>query len=194
MNVLFIIFQISNIKEMPQFLFWCAFEHLDFRLPEFEAIAELFNINLKWIDRNQSHPWVIIELDSISDAKLICSRSISTKFCAELWTQSEKRDILHENVAKYFEDNNLDFGPEISFKLQVESFMKKLSNEDKLERIESFDYMTTCVKGPVKLKEPDVIFVTFEFYGFDHNNLPDEPLHLFFGQMVADGQRDLIAK
>ena len=50
---------------MPQFLFWCAFEHLDFRLPEFEAIAELFNINLKWIDRNQSHPWVIIELDSI---------------------------------------------------------------------------------------------------------------------------------
>jgi len=56
---------------MPQFLFWCAFEHLDFRLPEFEAIVELFNINLKWIDRNQSHPWVIIELDSISDAKLI---------------------------------------------------------------------------------------------------------------------------
>ena len=50
---------------MPQFLFWCAFEHLDFRLPEFEAIAELFNINLKWIDRNQSHPWVIIELGTI---------------------------------------------------------------------------------------------------------------------------------
>ena len=179
---------------MPQFIFWCAYEHLDFRLPEFEAIADLFDIKLKWIDKNQSHPWVIIDLDSISDAKLICSRSISTKFCAELWTQSEKREILHKNVANYFEENKLDFGPEISFKLQVESFMKKLSNEDKLERIESFDYMTTCVKGPVKLKEPDVIFVTFEFYGFDHNNLPDEPLHLFFGQMVADSQRDLIAK
>ena len=39
--------------------------------------------------------------------------------------------------------------------------MKKLSNEEKLERIESFAYMTTCVKGPVKLKEPDVIFATF---------------------------------
>ena len=104
---------------MPQFLFWCAFEHLDFRLPEFEAIAELFNINLKWIDRNQSHPWVIIELDSISDAKLICSRSISTKFCAELWTQSEKRDTFHENVAKYFKDNKLEFGADVSFKVQV---------------------------------------------------------------------------
>ena len=34
---------------MPQFIFWCAFEHLEFRLPEFEAIAELFNINLTWI-------------------------------------------------------------------------------------------------------------------------------------------------
>ena len=50
---------------MPQFIFWCAFEHLEFRLPEFEAIAELFNINLTWIDRNQSHPWVIIELGTI---------------------------------------------------------------------------------------------------------------------------------
>ena len=119
MNIYIFFFQISKIKEMPQFIFWCAFEHLEFRLPEFDAIAELFNINLKWIDRNQSHPWVIIELDSISDAKLICSRSISTKFCAELWTQSEKRDTFHENVAKYFKDNKLEFGADVSFKVQV---------------------------------------------------------------------------
>ena len=122
-------FQNANNKEktMPKFIFWCAFEHLDFRLPEFEAISELFNIELKWIDKNQSHPWVIIELNSISDAKLICSRSVSTKLCAELWTQSEERGKFHQNVAKYFEENELDFGPDISFKVQVETiFFKNL--------------------------------------------------------------------
>ena len=46
----------------------------------------------------------------------------------------------------------------------------------------------------MKLKDPDVIFATFEFYGFDGNDLPEEPLQLFFGQMVAEGQRDLISK
>ena len=39
---------------MPQFLFWCAFEHLDFRLPEFEAIGELFNINFIAVDFEKS--------------------------------------------------------------------------------------------------------------------------------------------
>ena len=33
-----------------------------------------------------------------------------------------------------------------------------------------------------------------KFYGFDHNNIPVDPLHLFFGQFVAEGQRDLIGK
>ena len=32
-----------------KYLFWCAFEHLNFRIPEFEALAKLFNIDLKWI-------------------------------------------------------------------------------------------------------------------------------------------------
>ena len=73
-----------------KFLFWCAFEHLDFRIPEFEALGELFNIELKWIDKNQTHPWIILELPNRTQAEILCSRSISTKFCAQLWIESDK--------------------------------------------------------------------------------------------------------
>ena len=34
-----------------KYIFWCAYEHLDFRIPEFEALSQLFNIELKWIDK-----------------------------------------------------------------------------------------------------------------------------------------------
>ena len=51
---------------VPQnlFLFWCAHEHVEFRIPEFESIAKLFNIPLKWVtvgnvksvNSNTEHP------------------------------------------------------------------------------------------------------------------------------------------
>ena len=180
-----------------KFIFWCAFDHLDFRIPEFEAIAEMTLAlkakDLKWIDKNMTHPWVILDLPDEESAKKICSRSISTKFCARLWVESDKgRNELNERLKRYCSDNGLEFGPQVSFKIQVETFMKRINMEERLQRIENFDFLP--VKGPVKLQGPDVTFVAFEFYGFDHNNLPDQPLKMFFGQWVADGQRDLIPK
>ncbi len=178
---------------MPHFIFWCAFDHLDFRIPEFEAIGQLFDIQLKWVDKNQTHPWVIIDLDSHKEALQICSRSISTKYCAQLWTQSEAGwEALHSRVQAHCQKSKLNFGPEVSFKMQMECFMKKLTTKEKLEQIESFDYMP--VQGPVKLDDPDVTFINFQFYGFDHNNLPESPLNMFFGQLISEGQRDLITK
>ena len=178
---------------MPKYVFWCVYDHLDFRIPEFEAIAELFEIDLDWIDKNQTHPWVIINLKNDSEAKQICSRSISTKICVKLWTQSDQGwKPFHENLRKFSEKESVNFGPEISFKMQIESFMKKLKSSDKMASIESFDYLP--IEGPVKLDKPDVIFVNLQFHGFDQNNLPEEPLHLFFGEFISDGQRDLITR
>ena len=84
------------------------------------------------------------------------------------------------------------YGPEISFKIQIETIFKKLSIEERLQKIETFSYM--ACEGPVKMKNPDVIFSAFEFYGFDQNNLSEEPLNLFFGQLISEGQRELITK
>ena len=42
------------------FLFWCANEHQQFRLPEFESLSKLFDIPLNWVFRSSDHPWVIL--------------------------------------------------------------------------------------------------------------------------------------
>ena len=208
------------------FLFWCAHEHIDFRIPEFESIANFFDIRLKWIsggpepNKNKIHepngdikgslafncqngknqevnPWVILELPSEEIALKICSRSISTKYCIHLWASATARLELHALVQAFISENREEledsyFNANVSFKLNIDAFMKKLPSSDKHERIETFSYLP--FQGPVSLQNPDVTLIELEFSGFDHNNLPEEPINLFFGRFVADGQRELNAK
>ena len=36
---------------LKRYLFWCANEHVDFRVPEFETIADIFDIDLHWVEK-----------------------------------------------------------------------------------------------------------------------------------------------
>ena len=47
-----------------KYLFWCGFDRLCFRIPEFESICRVLKIQLNWIYKNDSHPWVVLELQS----------------------------------------------------------------------------------------------------------------------------------
>ena len=48
------------------FLFWCANEHQQFRLAEFESLASLLDVTLVWVFKSSEHPWVILDiLDTI---------------------------------------------------------------------------------------------------------------------------------
>ena len=58
------------------FLFWFANEHLNFRIPELEALTELFKIPAQWVERNAEKPWIILNLGSEDDAKKILSRCL----------------------------------------------------------------------------------------------------------------------
>ena len=129
------------------FLFWCAAEHQDFRFPEFESLSQLFNIPLNWVFQSVSHPWLILDLDSVAAAQKFLSRSISSKYCVLLWA---------------------------------------------LGRIDELDYVP--FEGRVSLTNPDVMFSLIEFWGLDHNNLPPEPLQVFFGPNIGEGQRQLITQ
>ena len=56
---------------LRRYLFWCANEHVDFRLPEFEALSKHFSIPLKWVERNTKEPWIVLDLKTESHAKEI---------------------------------------------------------------------------------------------------------------------------
>uniref|UniRef100_A0A8C8J631 tRNA (guanine(10)-N(2))-methyltransferase TRMT11 n=1 Tax=Oncorhynchus tshawytscha TaxID=74940 RepID=A0A8C8J631_ONCTS len=47
-------------------------------------------------------------------------------------------------------------------------------------------------EGRVNLRNPKHIFCLLEDYGTDPNDIPDEPLYIYFGRWIADGQRELI--
>lgn len=178
---------------LRRYLFWCAHEHVDFRIPEFEAIASMFKIKLNFVEKSEK-PWVMIDLESEDQAKQILSRSIATRYCVELWAQSGSREGLHAELKQYVKTKGESLRDlfKKDFKVHTEAFMKKFTLPEKMERIESFQYLP--IEGKVSLDNPEVVFSALEFYGFDHNNLPDEPFQLFFGRLVGEGQRQLIKK
>ncbi|XP_021925227.1 tRNA (guanine(10)-N2)-methyltransferase homolog isoform X2 [Zootermopsis nevadensis] len=180
-------------QNCKKYLFWFANEHVDFRLPEITSIASLFNINIRWLEKPNQHPYWVVELPSEKAARQIASRSVGLRSCMELWAQAKTEEELHKNVRSYpMELMKPYFKPDLSFKISVETFCNRQSQAEKVTKIESFSYLP--LEGPVKLNDPDVCLQLLEYYGLDSNHIPEKPYNLFFGRWIADGQRDVITK
>eukprot|EP00095_Tigriopus_kingsejongensis_P010222 maker-scaffold78_size404448-snap-gene-3.33 protein:Tk10222 transcript:maker-scaffold78_size404448-snap-gene-3.33-mRNA-1 annotation:"trna (guanine -n2)-methyltransferase homolog" len=178
-------------SEPPRFLFWCSSELVQFRIPEFQALIQLFGLQATWIERDLTQPWIILELPGEAEARQLLSRSLSTKYCIHLWGQGDSLTALHASVqACPREIQTPYFAESVSVKFYVEAFMKKLSLAERVAKIESFDYLP--ILGPIRLRQPDLILSYFEYYGSDHNHLQPEPSRAFFGRCIGEGQRHLI--
>ncbi|CAB0016649.1 unnamed protein product [Nesidiocoris tenuis] len=156
---------------LKKYLMWFANEHLDFRL----------------------QPFWIAELSNEEDVKRLASRSVTLRYGIELWSHSDNPIHFHDTLRR-LPSNVLEpyARPEVSFKVKVEVFGSSQTQEEKVQRIESFSYLG--LRGPVKLNKPDVAFQYIEFYGLDDKNVPDQPYDYYFGRIVTEGQRDLISK
>ncbi|XP_059054562.1 tRNA (guanine(10)-N2)-methyltransferase homolog [Achroia grisella] len=199
-----------------RYLMWFAQEHVDFRHAEMQSILTLYNIPIKYVEKPCiKKPYWIVEVPSEEFIKKIASRSVLIKNCIELWGRAKTESQLHENLRSAMkndtgqwivnERHNTEISDEYicpseliqsccsadkSFKVEIETFCKHFSMQEKVNKIETFSYLP--LEGTVKLKNPDVTLAYLEFYGVDPNNVPDKPYDLFFGKWVADGQRDLI--
>lgn len=49
--------------------------------------------------------------------------------------------------------------------------------------LQKFSYLP--LKGPVKLANPDITLQYFEYYGTNPNEVPENPIHVFFGKLVG---------
>ncbi|XP_013783068.1 tRNA (guanine(10)-N2)-methyltransferase homolog [Limulus polyphemus] len=111
----------------------------------------------------------------------------------KLWGQGATHEDLHTQLKQISLGYIEPFcHPDKSFKVEVETFGKKISRNDKVNRIEDLDFLP--LRGPIKLKDPDNIFHLIEYYGLDPNSVPDNPYQVFFGQWICDGQRHLITQ
>ncbi|CAH2040165.1 unnamed protein product, partial [Iphiclides podalirius] len=202
-----------------RYLMWFAHEHVDFRHAEMHSILSMYNIPIKFIEQPCiNKPYWIVELPTEDHVKKIASRSVLVKNCIELWSHAKSQIKLHENLKKAIKNSERtwivphdsdDNGNHLShicpselikacsssdksFKVEVETFCKHFSMQEKVDKIETFSYLP--LEGPVKLKNPDIILSYFEFYGVDPNNVPEKPYDVFFGRWIVDGQRDLIQR
>lgn len=136
--------------------------------------------------RQVNKPFFVIELPNDDYAFQLASRSISIRSVIEHWSNGSTYDSFHSQLKKYVAANagNLEFENvlEQSFRVTVETYSKHIQQKQKIEKIESMDYLP--FQGEVNLKTPDVHFYYIEDYGLDPNSAGEVPENIFFGRWV----------
>lgn len=185
---------------LRRYLLWFAQDYfaLDikpFREAEMQSLSKLFKVPLNIVNNYaDGKPFWILETDR--DEETICkfvSRSFSLKYALRLWMYAESRPEFHTNLKNLVTH---DLNHEIhsikgSFKVKVETFNKKITQQQKIEKIETLDYLP--LTGDVDLTNPKSELVYIEYYGLNFNEPLDEPC-VMFGEKVAEGSRNLITE
>lgn len=129
-------------------------------------------------------PFWIVELPDEKSAKDLASRSLSLRSILELWGHSHNTKDIHTIVHNYVNTNFNELKPifDKSFRITVETYNKHITQQEKVDRIETFGYLP--LKGDVNLKTPDIHWWYFEYYGLDNMNVPEEPFDVVFGKWV----------
>ncbi|KAJ3628173.1 hypothetical protein MTP99_015497 [Tenebrio molitor] len=181
------------MSKWKKYILWFAHEYIEFRFAEMDSLLAMFNFEMRYVEQDNTAPYWIVECDSESNLKKLVSRSVLVRSCIELWAHSKDTQNLH-NQLKNYPKHLMDpfFRPDLSFKIEVETFCRHFTQKEKIDKVESFSYLP--VKGPVRLKDPDVCLQYIEYYGVRANDPPKLPYDVFFGRWVASGLRQLIQK
>ncbi|KAF0274092.1 hypothetical protein FOG51_01049 [Hanseniaspora uvarum] len=169
---------------MPKYLLQLSQCHLEFRIPELESLAELYNIDIdfKAVKYDANYPYLIIDLPNSESAKLLVQRSILTNGIYELFSEGPTYKEIFKNINKDFDELLLDedFNKK-SMKFQLHTSNKR-SKYTMPEMVEIFnEFAVLNIKNKINLKSPEVIFQIFEHY----KEVTDEtPCTIYFTKLV----------
>ncbi|XP_076923000.1 uncharacterized protein LOC143584979 [Bidens hawaiensis] len=189
----------------------CVFYHrlLDYRKPEFESLANLFNNNnpttrtslysysLEWKLPQHHHPdspFHFVNLPYEEDiARNIANRSILVKGLYEIWGQGSSYEELKEAINSYPDDRKLPYlTPDTTFRIIIDSFGKAMTFNDQTARIKGMSYIP--FQGRVDLRNPEHKFWLIETddYGSANGLPPVNEKTIFFGREVGAADRKLL--
>nr|CAH0109655.1 unnamed protein product [Daphnia galeata] len=174
------------------YLLWCANEHVSFRIPEVESVLAMYKIPHTWIDKPEENPWMLISMPSEECAVKLMKRCVTVRSIIELWAQSTTKEHLDNQLKTLPAEFTSYFKKENKFKVVVDIFNKVISQEEKIKKIESFSYLP--ILGSANLKNPDVTYYYYEFFGLDAGRIPENPFNYFFGRWISDSERTAVAK
>lgn len=119
-------------------------------------------------------------MGSDRDVQMVLDRAILVKDFIELWAEAKSLQELHIQL-----QGRLDlfepFRQESSFKFLVKSYGKAYTPKEQVEIINTFAY--TSLKGPIRMKDPEVI------YGVFVDRLEDGAEYFYFGRYVGRSLR-----
>ncbi|KAM0788686.1 hypothetical protein ACM66B_002783 [Microbotryomycetes sp. NB124-2] len=171
----------------------------EFRVPELESIASLHGFQIKFLDdeRARAHnPYIVVELESDEQAKLLGSRAISVRHIWQYWADAASYKDMHalikerNSLWQYIKDDTA-----MSWRFQVNAFGRTIPMNEQRAVVEQFSYMD--FRGPIDLKNSDVTIGVFEEY--DANELAkakgrklEEVKRIWMGLKICDTQRHLV--
>ncbi|XP_076136381.1 tRNA (guanine(10)-N(2))-methyltransferase TRMT11 isoform X1 [Alosa pseudoharengus] len=178
-----------------QYLLHLAHDNVDFRLPEIKSLLSIlgkpFDPSENFKEKVGLSPFWRLNGLSEDDIRNIMGRTVCAKSAFELWGHGGTTEELKSSLLNYPTESMLPFLLEEStYKINVYTFNKTLVFQDRIKKIDALDFLP--FKGKVNLKDADHVFCLLEDYGTDPNDIPEEPLYVYFGRWIADGQRDLI--
>ncbi|XP_062520857.1 tRNA (guanine(10)-N2)-methyltransferase homolog isoform X2 [Corticium candelabrum] len=182
---------------MRRYLCYYAHDHLDFRLPELNAVASLAGINTLTVVDEYDHrecklsPFFLVDLPSEACAVNMAARSILMKSVYELWGFGSTFGALVNSLREFPSARTDTFcRPDSSFKILVETFCKKVPLSYKVQLIDKLKFLP--LRGKLQLTKPDHVFCLFQDYGCDPNSAPSDPYRWFFGRLVVHSQREIV--
>ncbi|KAI4140820.1 MAG: hypothetical protein LQ341_003690 [Variospora aurantia] len=159
--------------------------HESFRIPELQALADLFGIDVAFADYSQYSPHCVVRLRDRDAARNLISRSILTQGIYELWGTGSTYDELHADTRRRTSNLWQNY-KSASFKFEVQAFMATRSLSEQNDLITSFSYLG--FKGPIKLRNPEQTFCVFEDWDWGGS----APKKIYFGRFVGGSSRSIL--
>ncbi|XP_064382408.1 tRNA (guanine(10)-N2)-methyltransferase homolog [Halichondria panicea] len=176
--------------------FLCVFaqDHPDFRLQELLSLASISKCQIKFDPTSYSveNPFLVVQLQSEECARKISSRAMLIKSMFELWGWGRDYSELETSISQEFPSQRMEpyTRNDYTFKVIGSGFSKKCTMERQKEIYKKLSFLP--LNGKVDVKNPTHEFYILEDYGDHPNTAPEDPLRVFFGRLIARGQRHLI--
>ncbi|ODV96264.1 hypothetical protein PACTADRAFT_16407, partial [Pachysolen tannophilus NRRL Y-2460] len=174
-----------------KYLLYLAQAYPNFRKAELESIAEMYGIKVDLSEHDETNPFLIVELENDDAARLLVKRSILARGIYELWGKGDDLGELHLDVQRRIEESDGEYikrfiedNSQVSFKFDFIGYLGgRKTQEERVRIIETFKYLD--FKGPIRMKNPDEIFVILEEYHvLDENTAAEIPDRMWFGRQV----------
>ncbi|RSH81440.1 hypothetical protein EHS25_006796 [Saitozyma podzolica] len=178
---------------MPLYALRVSLSHLSFRIPELLSISQLFGFEIKFVSSDKFRSVLVVELEKDEHVERILDRGMMVMSAIKLYASGGSYEELHADLRAHKE--YLEPHMDQSWKITFESINHNVTEKRQRETIDTFEW--TGLRGPIRLKNPEVEFVIYEDYTFLTEGTHDRDFRLrrdgnfdrvYFGSRIGFGR------